>query len=212
MKIKFKEWLTFRNVERAVIILALVGMMCYLQVSKQNVLVKYELSAKSQQDLTEKLKAVDQFHTRMILKQDLAKKLPVSMTYGDKLVVTEALLDASIKFNIRIDILLAIIELESNFTKEALNPSGASGYMQLMPSTFASFSKKYGIVGGRFDPYANIMTGAAYLYDLRLQYGRKDLSEGALWIRILNQYATGQPSAQASFYTNRVLNRITDFS
>lgn len=202
------KYLTFRNIERLVVALALAGMLIYLYVSKQNVTVLYMTTAKSNTELETKLKAVDAFHARMLLREDLGKKLPATLSYGERLVITEALLDASIKFKIQMDILLAIVELESNFQSGAVNPSGASGYMQLMPPTFASFSKKYGIKGDRMEAYANIMVGAAYLYDLRLQYGNKGLSEGALWIKILNQYATGQASTTASFYSNRVLHRV----
>lgn len=197
-----------RNIERMAFAAVILGIIGYLVFENRTLNTTVNLSTRSQKELQTKLAALDAFHSRMILKEDLTKKLPSGLSYGEKLILTEAVLDASVKYKIDADIILAIIEVESRFTRDAQNPSGATGYMQLMPSTFNSIAKKYGIVGVVDEPYANITVGCAYLHHLRGLYSGKRMNESAIWIRILNQYATGIDSPQASFYSNRVLNKV----
>ncbi|MCB9958669.1 MAG: lytic transglycosylase domain-containing protein [Rhodospirillaceae bacterium] len=84
----------------------------------------------------------------------------------------------------------AIIREESRFDPAAVSPAGASGLMQLMPSTAAAMLE--GPLGGRdrlFDPDFNLNLGQAYLLHL-LDYG----PTGQDLIRILVSYNAGPGS------------------
>ncbi|MCA8907628.1 MAG: lytic transglycosylase domain-containing protein [Rhodospirillaceae bacterium] len=84
----------------------------------------------------------------------------------------------------------AIIREESRFDPAAVSPAGASGLMQLMPSTAAAMAD--GPLGGRdrlFDPDFNLNLGQAYLLHL-LDYE----PTGQDLIRILVSYNAGPGS------------------
>ena len=59
----------------------------------------------------------------------------------------------------------AVIHTESDFNPSAVSPKGASGLMQLMPST----ASRYG-VHDIFDPVENIYAGVHYLHDLKQMF------------------------------------------
>lgn len=71
------------------------------------------------------------------------------------------LTEASLEFDVDVNLLRSIIKVESNFNNCAVSLAGASGLMQLMPSTAKTFD-----VQDVFDPRQNIRGGAAYLADL----------------------------------------------
>ena len=56
------------------------------------------------------------------------------------------------------DLVMAIIEVESEFNTQAVSPRNAQGLMQLMPETAQQFH-----VANTFDPLQNIRGGVAYL-------------------------------------------------
>jgi soluble lytic murein transglycosylase-like protein len=68
-------------------------------------------------------------------------------------------------------LVLAIIEIESQFDAFAVSHVGAIGLMQLMPNTGAYLAERIGVdwQGPRtlFDPSANVLLGVAYLEELR---------------------------------------------
>ena len=72
-------------------------------------------------------------------------------------------------------ILQSIIKEESHFNPFAKSCVGASGLMQLMPTTFAEISKNYGISGEIFEPYSNIKVGSTYYENIKKVLGNKDL-------------------------------------
>lgn len=71
------------------------------------------------------------------------------------------LTEASHEFGVDVNLLRSIVKVESNFDNCAVSPAGASGLMQLMPSTAKAFD-----VLDVFDPRQNIRGGAAYLADM----------------------------------------------
>jgi soluble lytic murein transglycosylase len=68
-------------------------------------------------------------------------------------------------------LVLAIIEIESQFDAFAVSRVGAIGLMQLMPNTGAYLAERIGLdwQGPRtlFDPSTNVLLGVAYLEELR---------------------------------------------
>ena len=65
---------------------------------------------------------------------------------------------ATSSYNVDLDLVRAIIQVESDFDHLARSSKGAQGLMQLMPATAARFG-----VGDPFDPRQNVFGGVQYL-------------------------------------------------
>jgi soluble lytic murein transglycosylase-like protein len=70
----------------------------------------------------------------------------------------EIIAEAGRKWNVRPELLRAVIAVESSFNPLAVSKRGARGLMQLMPETARRFA-----AGNLFDPRANVLAGARYL-------------------------------------------------
>jgi hypothetical protein len=102
-------------------------------------------------------------------------------------------------------LLMAVIDVESGGNPQAVSPKGATGLMQLMPST----GERHG-ASNLFDPRQNIAAGARYLSALKRQFGELPLAlaaynagEGAV------QKYRGQipPYAETMSYVPKVIAR-----
>lgn len=83
--------------------------------------------------------------------------------------------EAAEKYNVPINLLMAVGKAESGFNANAVSSAGAQGVMQLMPSTAAALG-----VEDAFDARSNIMGGAKYLSQKLQQYnGDIDLTLAA---------------------------------
>jgi hypothetical protein len=67
----------------------------------------------------------------------------------------------SLEHGLEPELVVAVIQTESNFDRWALSPKGAQGLMQLMPATAADFA-----VLDPYDPEENLRGGTAYLGQL----------------------------------------------
>ncbi|WP_210364553.1 lytic transglycosylase domain-containing protein [Bacillus sp. REN3] len=82
---------------------------------------------------------------------------------------------AAAKYNLPVKLIKSVIQKESNFNPNAVSPAGASGLMQLMPSTARGLGVK-----NIFDPAENIFAGTKYLRQMMDKYdGRLELALAA---------------------------------
>jgi soluble lytic murein transglycosylase-like protein len=68
------------------------------------------------------------------------------------------IVEAGRRWNVRPELLRAIIAVESKFNPQAVSKRGARGLMQLMPDTGKRFA-----ASNLFDPRTNVLAGAQYL-------------------------------------------------
>ncbi|MFI5322206.1 MAG: lytic transglycosylase domain-containing protein [Thermodesulfobacteriota bacterium] len=107
-------------------------------------------------------------------------------------------------------LVLAVIQVESEFSPKAVSKKGAIGLMQVMPGTAEFVAKEMGITyNGRkslYDPFINVKLGIHYLFILTNRY---DSTENAL-----DAYNTGPSNFEKSpcsdkkqsRYVKKVLN------
>jgi soluble lytic murein transglycosylase-like protein len=120
----------------------------------------------------------------------------------------EIITRAAEKYQLRPELLRAVITAESNFNPNAVSRRGAQGLMQLMPGTAAALG-----VGNPFDPEQNIFGGARYL---RQQLDRFDGDE-SLALAAYNagpgavtRYHGVPPFPETHQYITRVLGMADD--
>lgn len=81
---------------------------------------------------------------------------------------------AAQKYNVPTELVLKVIETESNYDQSRNSPKGARGAMQLMPSTATAYG-----VNDRCDTVQNIEAGTKFLSKLLEKYGSTDLALAA---------------------------------
>ena len=79
-------------------------------------------------------------------------------TSGDTMTLKELFTQASEKYDVPYNLLVAVAKAESNFHSTSTSQKGAQGIMQLMPAT----AKSLGVTDA-YDTYQNVMKGAKYL-------------------------------------------------
>ena len=104
------------------------------------------------------------------------------------------------------NLVLAVIEAESNFNPRALSPKNAQGLMQLIPATAERFG-----VDDVWDPEQNLRGGMAYLRwllryfknDVELALAAYNAGEGAV-----DRYEGIPPYKETRAYVSRIIERI----
>ena len=124
------------------------------------------------------------------------------------------------KYNISIELMLAIIHVESNFNPVAVSKTGAGGLMQMIPGTAREYGLKVpryrnklkpnldGKVDERFDAEKNLNAGLIYfnyllekyLNDLTLALGAYNVGPGKVKIK-------GPLISRGKIYVKKVLKR-----
>ena len=79
--------------------------------------------------------------------------------------------DAAHRFSLPATWIRAVIATESNGDPRATSPKGAMGLMQIMPATWAELRARQRLGSDPYDPYDNIIAGAAYIRTLLDRYG-----------------------------------------
>ena len=114
--------------------------------------------------------------------------------------------EAARRYAIREDLVVAVIEVESEFNPRAVSPKGAQGLMQLMPDTAAWLG-----VRNAFDPKENINGGVKHLAwlmerfdgDLPTVIAAYNAGEGAI-----ARNRGVPPSRETREYVKRVMARM----
>ncbi len=110
------------------------------------------------------------------------------------------------QYKLNPNLVLALIEVESNFNPRALSPKNAQGLMQLIPATAERFG-----VHDVWDPEQNLRGGMAYLHwlmqhfdgDLELVLAAYNAGEGAV-----QRHGGIPPYAETRAYVRRIISRL----
>lgn len=123
----------------------------------------------------------------------------ISLSQG--LDIADSLIVQSKKNGVPLELGIAIMQRESEYSVIAISNAKAIGLMQIMPKTFDDYNKNLHLGFSRsaaFDPVINIQISMLHLKDLIAENRPKAKSENELWKRVLNAYssnAKGYPEA-----------------
>jgi soluble lytic murein transglycosylase-like protein len=102
---------------------------------------------------------------------------------------------------------IGVIKTESNFNPKELSEAGAKGIMQLMPSTFQTYTEEYPELFPKkniFDTYENACAGLLYLNDnYEAWLGHVDNSTEAMDLAIAS-YLMGVGKLKSSGYSSKI--------
>lgn len=156
-----------RAVFRVLVLLGLAGLPALLQAG-----AVYEYRLPDGRRLITEQPRYDAQHTLVRVIRDFSeldnKSKQISARYGKYNTLIRA---AALRHRVETALIAAVIHAESNFDADAVSHSGASGLMQLMPTTAA----RYG-VRDPYDPAQNIEAGTRHLrylldrFDSRLSH------------------------------------------
>ena len=124
------------------------------------------------------------------------------------------------KHNVSMELMLAIIYVESKFNPVAVSPTGAGGLMQMVPGTARELGLKVpkysnrlkpsrdGSVDERFDPQKNLEAGLIYFNQLLRRYQNNlTLALGAYNVGPGRVRVGGPLISRGKAYANSVINR-----
>lgn len=110
-------------------------------------------------------------------RSDSASLFPRPRIYSEPISSWDGLIDeASRRFGIPRDWVRSVMRQESGGRaslngRQITSSAGAMGLMQVMPTTFAELTARYGLGGDPYEPRANILAGAAYLREMYDRFG-----------------------------------------
>ncbi|WP_233151773.1 lytic transglycosylase domain-containing protein [Pelomonas sp. KK5] len=85
---------------------------------------------------------------------------------------------AAARHGVDMELLKAVIAVESGYKRDAVSPRGAQGLMQITPETAARYASPAD-AQRMLDPRTNVLTGARMLADLIRRFGRIDAALAA---------------------------------
>lgn len=165
-----------------------------------------KLRSKSSKNLSKKGKKVSSSSGKRT--QDTARKkvsVPTAKGSPPDTPFNAAIVDASKTHDIPVELIHAVIRVESNYNPDAVSSAGAQGLMQLMPGTASDMK-----VADSFDPKQNIMGGTKYLRRLADHYDGdivKTLAAYHAGFRAVDKTG-GIPYEQTERYVKKVLSHF----
>lgn len=122
------------------------------------------------------------------------------------------------QYEVEVDLILALVKVESTFNPKAISPTGAVGLMQLMPPAAQDLGLKmpsyqnirkptpHPSVDERFNPLKNLEAGVRYLHEMLKKYdGDYGLSLAAYHAGSGNVRKNGKLSPQTERHVGKVL-------
>lgn len=102
---------------------------------------------------------------------ELQAPAPPSTCLGKFVPYAAFIAEASRRFAVPVQLVCAVIQVESSGKAHAVSSRGALGLMQIMPGTWVDLSARYNLGIDPFDPHDNIFAGAAYLREMLDRFG-----------------------------------------
>jgi len=178
-----KKWIICFVVTVSIFIVSVVSLMA----------VNYNLSSKL--DDREKLVSIN---TDFQVKEEILNILKIKgISVGQGLDIANAVVEKSKEKDIPVGKVLGIMKKESEFSVNAKSSAGATGLMQILPSTWDMYVKKLKLGVSKqamYDPYVNIIVAMEILADLRDLYRSKDVPDNKIWDYVLSAYFAGPES------------------
>lgn len=131
---------------------------------------------------------------------ELQAPAPPSTCLGKFVPYAAFIAEASRRFAVPVQLVCAVIQVESSGKAHAVSSRGALGLMQIMPGTWVDLSARYNLGIDPFDPHDNIFGGAAYLREMLDRFG----SDG-----FLAAYNAGPKRYEEHLTTGRALPEET---
>ncbi len=151
----------------------LVAFLLGLAISVSDIHFSHEPGGAVQEDERQDVNAVRERPAVSIIDGEdrFGREAPFLFAYEPKaepdlLPFDRAVHEASGRYHVEVELILAIIMAESRFDPRAKSKKGARGLMQLMPVTASAYE-----VSDAFDPAENIDAGTRYLRDLLDRFG-----------------------------------------
>ena len=149
-----------------------------------------------------------------LLLRDYLEEVRLRIARDTYQTMVDAIADASIRFGVPPETILAVIRIESTFDVEATSEAGAVGLMQLLPSTAEEIARELRMewAGEETlrDPAANIEMGTYYLTKLLGRFNDLSLALAAYNEGPGRVAARGTENASLSTdYTRKVLAYAT---
>ncbi len=138
-----------------------------------------EVSHLEKQQITELQQQLKELKLTMEIR-DFLDQYSEELHLKDRKEIAQTILEASKRYEVEPELIIAVIETESAFRKSAISHKGAMGLMQILPSTGFALARELNVdfqVDNLLnDPLLNILMGTYYLKKLLQQFGDLNLA------------------------------------
>ena len=126
---------------------------------------------------------VDDFSTiKVSWHTDSKNSYRIKMSLGREITYEEMFQDIAGQYDLNWRMLASQVYRESSFDPLAVGKDNDTGLMQIIPSTWDEWAPEIG-VSDPFDPYSNVLVGAAYMAFLREYFGEMGYADDH-WILV----------------------------
>lgn len=153
-----------------------------------------------------KVRELESVVKRFRLKEEIYQILKGNgISLGQGMGIAESILTQCETLQLPPELILSIMQKETNHNPVAVSKKGAMGIMQIMPITWDEYVRKLDLGVSRqaaFDPVVNIRVGAQVVKDLYEAYKQKTSSDQEAWRLTLSAYYSGpQDIAQRGLHS-----------